>query len=83
MIVVSPFLVISFVGSAATVSRLVRKEMSAYSAAGAVAEEVLSGIRTVSAFNAQYFELGRYKQHLGMAARKGEYGIFPLLFPKI
>ena len=40
--------------------------MSAYSAAGAVAEEVLNGIKTVFAFNAQYFEFDRYKKHLGM-----------------
>ena len=39
--------------------------MSAYSAAGAVAEEVLNGIKTVTSFNAQYFEIGRYKKHLG------------------
>jgi hypothetical protein len=71
MLGVSPFLVICFVGSAASVSKLVRKEMDAYSAAGAVAEEVLNGIRTVAAFNAQYFELGRYSQHLGKCLKKG------------
>uniref|UniRef100_A0A1I8BVI5 ABC-type xenobiotic transporter n=1 Tax=Meloidogyne hapla TaxID=6305 RepID=A0A1I8BVI5_MELHA len=65
MLGVSPFLVISFIGSATAASKLVRKEMSAYSAAGAVAEEVLNGIKTVTAFNAQYFEIGRYKKHLG------------------
>ena len=65
MLGVSPFMVIAFVGSTAAVSKLMRKEMDAYSAAGAVAEEVLHGIRTVAAFNGQYFELGRYKKHLG------------------
>uniref|UniRef100_A0AC34FJI9 Uncharacterized protein n=1 Tax=Panagrolaimus sp. ES5 TaxID=591445 RepID=A0AC34FJI9_9BILA len=38
-----------------------KKEMSAYSFASAIAEEVLSAIRTVMAFNAQYFELERYE----------------------
>lgn len=65
MLAVSPFLATAFIGSAAAVSKFVRKEMGAYSAAGAVAEEVLHGIRTVAAFNAQFFELSRYKKHLG------------------
>nr|CAD2161669.1 unnamed protein product [Meloidogyne enterolobii] len=71
MLGVSPFLVISFVGSATAASKLVRKEMSAYSAAGAVAEEVLNGIKTVTSFNAQYFEIGRYKKHLDEGRKTG------------
>ena len=36
-----------------------RKELKAYAKAGAVAEEVLSAIRTVYAFNGQQKELKR------------------------
>uniref|UniRef100_A0A914HYY5 ABC-type xenobiotic transporter n=1 Tax=Globodera rostochiensis TaxID=31243 RepID=A0A914HYY5_GLORO len=71
MLLVFPFMILAFFGSASAVSRAVRKEMSAYSAAGAVAEEVLAGIRTVAAFNAQQFELTRYKRHLVVGRRMG------------
>jgi hypothetical protein len=40
-------------------SKFTRKEISAYGVAGAIAEEVISGIRTVMAFNAQVFESER------------------------
>ncbi|GAB5568598.1 ATP-binding cassette sub-family B member 5 isoform X1 [Prionailurus iriomotensis] len=40
------------------------KELNAYSKAGAVAEEVLSSIRTVVAFGAQEKEIQRYTQNL-------------------
>ncbi|XP_004464362.4 ATP-binding cassette sub-family B member 5 [Dasypus novemcinctus] len=54
--------------SAALCSRIVisltNKELSAYSKAGAVAEEVLSSIRTVIAFGAQEKEIQRYTQNL-------------------
>ncbi|KAL1791347.1 ATP-binding cassette sub-family B member 5 [Sigmodon hispidus] len=43
---------------------LTNKELDAYSKAGAVAEEVLSSIRTVTAFGAQEKELQRYTQNL-------------------
>lgn len=65
MMLVFPFLCLAFYGSASAVSRAVRKEIDAYASAGAVAEEVLSGIRTVAAFNGQHQELARYKAHLG------------------
>ncbi|XP_004702768.1 ATP-binding cassette sub-family B member 5 [Echinops telfairi] len=54
--------------SAAVCSRMVisltSKEFSAYSKAGAVAEEVLSSIRTVIAFGGQEKEIQRYTQNL-------------------
>ncbi|ELW61688.1 Multidrug resistance protein 2 [Tupaia chinensis] len=54
--------------SAAVCSRMVisltSKELSAYSKAGAVAEEVLSSIRTVVSFGAQEKEIQRYTQNL-------------------
>ncbi|KAI1704627.1 ABC transporter transmembrane region domain-containing protein [Ditylenchus destructor] len=40
-------------------SKSVRQEMDAYANAGGVAEEVISGIRTVGSFNAQEFEAKR------------------------
>ena len=42
-----------------------------YASAGAVAEEVLSSIRTVIAFGGEYSEVDRYKSHLGKASRVG------------
>lgn len=38
--------------------------MGAYAAAGAIAEEVLSAIKTVFAFSGQQKEIDRYKTHL-------------------
>ncbi|KAM9216801.1 ATP-binding cassette sub-family B member 5 [Dugong dugon] len=56
------------VASAAVCSRMVisltSKELSAYSKAGAVAEEVLSSVRTVIAFGGQEKEIQRYTQNL-------------------
>ncbi|KAG8514703.1 ATP-binding cassette sub-family B member 5, partial [Galemys pyrenaicus] len=56
------------IASAAMFSRIVisltGKELNAYSKAGAVAEEVLSSIRTVIAFGAQEKEIQRYTQNL-------------------
>lgn len=63
--IVGSLWVSSFVSSPATVnfhqflSRAAKKEMAAYGAAGALATEVLSSIRTVIAFNAQPFEINR------------------------
>jgi hypothetical protein len=42
------------------ISIATKQEISANEKAGAVAEEVLAGVRTVTAFNAQYFEVTRY-----------------------
>lgn len=39
---------------------MTRREMLAYDEAGAVADEVISNIRTVTSFNAQYAEVVRY-----------------------
>ncbi|XP_036912141.1 ATP-binding cassette sub-family B member 5 [Sturnira hondurensis] len=56
------------IASAAMFSRIVisltSKELNAYSKAGAVAEEVLSSIRTVIAFGAQEKEIQRYTHNL-------------------
>ncbi|KFM57755.1 Multidrug resistance protein 1, partial [Stegodyphus mimosarum] len=52
----------------ATVSK---EELDAYGTAGAVAEEVLSGIRTVVAFGGERKEIQRYDNHLAKARKKG------------
>ena len=46
---------------------LTKKELGAYAKAGSVAEEVISSIRTVMAFNGQTKEIERYEQNLGKA----------------
>lgn len=48
-------------------SKLAKKELDAYGAAGAIAEEVLSSIRTVIAFGGQKKEIGRYEDNLYFA----------------
>lgn len=48
------------------------KEMNAYSAAANVAEEVLSGIRTVFAFRGEKKEIDRYNNRLIIAKKAGE-----------
>ncbi|GJQ78971.1 hypothetical protein Trydic_g133 [Trypoxylus dichotomus] len=45
-------------------TKLAQKEMDAYGGAGAIAEEVLSTIRTVVAFGGQQKELDRYEEKL-------------------
>ena len=46
-------------------------EMKFYTAAANIAEEVLAGIRTVLAFNAQPFEVKRYEKQLNEGRRCG------------
>jgi ABC-type multidrug transport system fused ATPase/permease subunit len=50
---------------------LAEKESAAYGAAGAIAEEVLSGIRTVVAFGGQAKELERFAANLAGARSSG------------
>ncbi|KAH0820874.1 hypothetical protein GEV33_001917 [Tenebrio molitor] len=45
------------------------QEMEAYAAAGSIAEEVLSSIRTVVAFDGQNKEITRYEKHLQSAKK--------------
>ncbi|KAM8771060.1 ATP-binding cassette sub-family B member 5 [Rhynchonycteris naso] len=60
----SPLIIASAVMFSRIVISLTSKELNAYSQAGAVAEEVLSSIRTVIAFGAQEKEIQRYTQNL-------------------
>lgn len=46
---------------------MAKKELDAYGSAGAIAEEVLSAIRTVAAFGGQKKEEQRYNNYLGVA----------------
>nr|XP_012303158.1 ATP-binding cassette sub-family B member 5 isoform X1 [Aotus nancymaae] len=60
----SPLIMASAAACSKMVISLTSKELNAYSKAGAVAEEVLSSIRTVIAFGGQKKELQRYTQNL-------------------
>ncbi|KAK6732942.1 hypothetical protein RB195_016988 [Necator americanus] len=57
--------------SAKLLSRAAKSETYAYSTAGALANEVIAGIRTVMAFNAQPNEIHRYEKELKTARRLG------------
>ncbi|ULT80912.1 hypothetical protein L3Y34_011051 [Caenorhabditis briggsae] len=57
--------------SAKHLNRATKNEMSAYSSAGGMANEVIAGIRTVIAFNAQPFEISRYADKLAEARQMG------------
>ncbi|XP_036182886.1 ATP-binding cassette sub-family B member 5 [Myotis myotis] len=60
----SPLIIASAAMCSRIVISLTNKELNAYSKAGAVAEEVLSSIRTVVAFGAQEKEIQRYTYNL-------------------
>uniref|UniRef100_H2YAQ3 Uncharacterized protein n=1 Tax=Ciona savignyi TaxID=51511 RepID=H2YAQ3_CIOSA len=53
------------------VANMTSKELQAYAAAGAVAEEVLSSIRTVAAFGGEQKEVIRYSSKLDAAEKQG------------
>uniref|UniRef100_A0A8C5FK61 Bile salt export pump n=1 Tax=Gadus morhua TaxID=8049 RepID=A0A8C5FK61_GADMO len=56
---------------ALSVARLTGMELQAYAKAGAVADEVLSAIRTVAAFGGELKEVERYDRNLILAQRWG------------
>uniref|UniRef100_A0A8C3X868 ATP binding cassette subfamily B member 5 n=1 Tax=Cyanoderma ruficeps TaxID=181631 RepID=A0A8C3X868_9PASS len=68
---VSPLLAGSAAIWSTLLASLTAKELSAYAKAGAVAEEILSAIRTVVAFNGQQKALEKYDANLEMAKRVG------------
>ncbi|NXA85396.1 MDR1 protein, partial [Melanocharis versteri] len=68
---VSPLLAASAAVWSALLASLTAKELSAYAKAGAVAEEILTAIRTVVAFNGQQKALEKYDANLEMAKRVG------------
>ncbi|XP_075443273.1 ATP-binding cassette sub-family B member 5 isoform X1 [Ascaphus truei] len=67
----SPLMAISAALSSKMLISLTSKELTAYAKAGAVAEEVLSSIRTVVAFGGQEKEIKRYTSNLGEAKKLG------------
>ncbi|XP_030613516.1 bile salt export pump isoform X2 [Archocentrus centrarchus] len=71
VIAVSPLLGIAAALMAMAVARLTGRELKAYAKAGAVADEVLSSIRTVSAFGGEEKEVERYDRNLVEAQNWG------------
>ncbi|CAL1611148.1 unnamed protein product [Knipowitschia caucasica] len=71
ILAVSPVLGIAAGLFSKVLATFTTKEQSAYAKAGAVAEEVLSAIRTVFAFNGQEKEINRYKVNLEDAKNVG------------
>ncbi|PIC16677.1 hypothetical protein B9Z55_023203 [Caenorhabditis nigoni] len=71
MLITVPLQLGSMYLSAKHLNRATKNEMSAYSNAGGMANEVIAGIRTVMAFNAQPFEINRYSQQLEEARKMG------------
>ncbi|XP_005041072.1 PREDICTED: ATP-binding cassette sub-family B member 5 isoform X2 [Ficedula albicollis] len=68
---VCPLLAASAAFWSTLMASLTAKELSAYAKAGAVAEEILTAIRTVVAFNGQQKALEKYDANLEMAKRVG------------
>ncbi|KAM6338977.1 ATP-binding cassette sub-family B member 5 [Podargus strigoides] len=68
---VSPLLAASAAVWSTLLASLTAKELSAYASAGAVAEEILTAIRTVVAFNGQQKALAKYDANLEMARSVG------------
>ncbi|XP_037948029.1 multidrug resistance protein homolog 49-like [Teleopsis dalmanni] len=64
VIICCPLIIISTVMVAKIQGPLTVRELKAYSAAGAIAEEVFSGIRTVLAFSGQHKETERFSKLL-------------------
>nr|XP_056713062.1 ATP-binding cassette sub-family B member 5 [Euleptes europaea] len=64
ILAVSPLLAVAGAVWSYLLSNLTIKELTAYAKAGAVAEEVLSAIRTVTAFNGQKKAAARYDANL-------------------
>ena len=54
-----------------TLTRISKNEMDTYGKAGAMAEEVLAAIRTVTAFSGQHKEVERFSTELKLAERNG------------
>lgn len=71
IIAVSPLIGVGAALMALAVAKLTGKELEAYAKAGAVADEVLSAIRTVAAFGGENKEVKRYEKNLLFAQRWG------------
>ncbi|KAJ3591657.1 hypothetical protein NHX12_006789 [Muraenolepis orangiensis] len=71
VIAVSPLIGLAAGLMAMAVARLTGKELAAYAKAGAVADEVLTAIRTVVAFGGEHKEVERYDRNLAEAQNWG------------
>uniref|UniRef100_F1L779 Multidrug resistance protein 1 n=1 Tax=Ascaris suum TaxID=6253 RepID=F1L779_ASCSU len=71
MMSLSPFMVICGAFIAKLMASATAKEAENYATAGGIAEEVLTSIRTVVAFNGQKFECDRYNEALRGGMRDG------------
>ncbi|VDL82091.1 unnamed protein product [Nippostrongylus brasiliensis] len=71
MLITVPMMFIATHVSAKLLSRASKRETYAYSSAAGLANEVIAGIRTVMAFNAQPFEIHRYEKELLRAQAMG------------
>ncbi|OCT75648.1 hypothetical protein XELAEV_18030832mg [Xenopus laevis] len=71
ILAISPIMGLSAAIWAKVLSAFTNKELKAYAKAGAVAEEVLSSIRTVFAFGGQNKEIHRYEKNLEDAKKIG------------
>ncbi|VDO07603.1 unnamed protein product [Haemonchus placei] len=71
MLITVPLLIGATQFSGKLLSRASKMENYAYSSAAALANEVIAGIRTVMAFNAQPFEIHRYEKELKEARKLG------------
>ncbi|KAK1166105.1 bile salt export pump-like isoform X1 [Acipenser oxyrinchus oxyrinchus] len=71
IIAASPLIGVGAALMALFVAKLTGRELQAYAKAGAVADEVLSAIRTVSAFGGEKKEVERYDKNLVSAQRWG------------
>ncbi|KAK1806696.1 hypothetical protein P4O66_005188, partial [Electrophorus voltai] len=71
ILAISPLLGISAAIIAKVMTSFTTREQTAYAKAGAVAEEVLSAIRTVFAFGGQRKEIQRYQKNLEEAKNVG------------
>ncbi|XP_014454952.2 bile salt export pump [Alligator mississippiensis] len=71
IIAVSPLIGIGAAIYGLAVAKLTSRELNAYAKAGAVADEVLSSIRTVAAFGGERKEVERYDKNLVFAQRWG------------
>lgn len=71
MLSCAPIIVIATAVVAKVQSSLTAQELNAYGEAGSVAEEVLSAIRTVVAFNGEQKEVKRYVNNLDRAEVSG------------
>uniref|UniRef100_H2ZR90 Bile salt export pump n=1 Tax=Ciona savignyi TaxID=51511 RepID=H2ZR90_CIOSA len=71
ILAVSPLLIVSAGVMFRVTTAFTKKELDAYAKAGAVAEEVISSIRTVVAFDGQAKECERYEENLEAARKVG------------